>query len=129
MSEHEPREVPINLVEFIDHDAPLVEELKRAQRIVALANRALEATGIRLVPTADADESAEVLTSDIPETIGMDEASEMMTAVRLDELTQLETFIEDHYALPDPFDPVIIRGYIEMRRAEIDEMTNRPPDA
>jgi hypothetical protein len=124
MSESEPRRVPINLAEVIDEEAPLVLEMIRAQRVVALANRALEVVGVELVV------NAEVPDMDLPSTIGMDEASGMITAARREELARfafgLHNLVKTNLDSTEVLSKLM--SYIEFRSQEIDRLSSRGPE-
>jgi hypothetical protein len=52
VSEQEPKRIPINIIEAIDHNKPVVEQIQEFERFKEVVNRALGAAGIELVTMA-----------------------------------------------------------------------------
>jgi len=127
-SERTPERVAINLVEAIDQDAPLVEEIRRTARVIAVANRALAAYGVELVTTTEMDEQPPNV-----ETVGMDEASRMIVTARLEELNGLMAVITELVAGFDEQDDQLVvqrfLEYIDARRTTVKRVAGREPES
>jgi hypothetical protein len=133
VSEREPREVEISLVEAMDHRAPVIEEIRRVARVLAVANKALEASGVELVVKASSAHEAAVGHQDLPtiDSLSLDEVAQLVTASRYAELDGVEDEIQAHV-----FDTSVssaalltrVLKYINDRREEIGRITDREPE-
>lgn len=140
MTEHNHKQVELNIVEAIDHERPLVDELRRVLRLVTLANKALESSGVKLVTSTHLDRDAD--SSDLPaaglelETVGLDEAAALVTHGRHDELERLKSrllgSIEEFYKPASGVDEdkmiSLLMRYIALRHMTIDNLAQRKHD-
>lgn len=133
MGESEPRKVEVNLVEAIDHHAPVIQEIRRAVRVLAVANKALESLGIELVTKKleTIEEPTEQHGLPTVDSLGLDEVAELVKAVRIAELEGVEEeYINEVFNEDTSTSALLIRvmKYIDKRRDEINEIADREPE-
>lgn len=129
--EPQPRAVVVDVLSAIDSKASIDEQLPRALRVLAMANTALKAMklDIELMPMGrDGREAGQVLNT---ETLGVDEASALVTEARHDELERVLASIQDFYkanSLDSERVMSLLLTYLANRHVAVDRLAQRDPD-
>lgn len=128
MTNREPRPLPIDMLEAIDHDAPVLNELIRTQRVLDLANRALALAGVEPPVKLVLDKRAVVGTPELRDKLSMEEAAELVVRARVDEIRLAEEFLTARLAEGVPVRLSHMLKYLRGRLEQVVDVAARRPE-